>query len=251
MNGYYLKIFIISLNILGAALYAMENHHHQNCVIQRKAAQCMMSKILLYDNENILSVGCDYGKIKQKYPFVKKIDYIDDFDQLQKKKKKVSQYDTVLLFFSSNLIKGYWQTFLEKASALKREGRFFGIIPYYKSPHLELYYQIFAHSKWKDYYNEKMKIPLYTSRSIKHSLESEGFAQVQCHIINKAFRFKTKEKFRRWIMSNSEQFIDVSQEDYSLFINDIINTYMEIYDTAKDQPIEFRFPYILIKGYKR
>ena len=36
----------------------------------------MISKLFFRDNEKVLCIGNDYGKIRQKYPYMKNINYV-------------------------------------------------------------------------------------------------------------------------------------------------------------------------------
>ena len=227
----------------------MEHHHQKYCVIQRKAARYMVSKLFFRDNEKVLCIGCDYGKIKQKYSYLKFIDYVEVVEPCIRY-KGLWGYDKVLLFFSWQLLKNPCQIFTDSSRLLKSEGRLCGIVPYYKSLYFDVYYQTRTHDAWKDRYNKKMEITLCGSKQVKTWLEKAGLTDIECRIVNKPFTFKTKEKFARWIMSSPEQFVGISEKYQQAFVNDIVSNYMECCSIAQDQPIKLHLPYMIVSGYK-
>lgn len=230
-----IKIVII-INLFFVYTYGME-HTSKDCMVQRKAVRYMISKILLRDNDKILCIGSDYGRIKQKCPYIKTVEYNNDY--------KRSDYDKILFFFSWKLMQNPQQVFTHSAHILKPEGRFCGIVPYYNSLYFDIYYQTLINS---NSYNKTLHINLYGSKYIKQLLEQAGFASVECRIVNKPFIFKTQKKFAQWVMDSSEQFI--AQKYCNTFVQNVVNNYLECCCIKKNQPIKLHLPYMIMSGYK-
>src|SRR5438132_3909850 len=157
MNSYTVKIFIIPLSVFCISIYGMDNKQ-KDCVMQRKAAQYMVSKLCFRDNEKILCVGPDYGKMKKKHPYIRIVDHVDVFEIPM----RLLHYDKVLLFFSWKVMKNPQQIFINSANILKSEGRFCGIFPYYKSLYFDVYYQTLINNQWQNHYNKKADVRLYS-----------------------------------------------------------------------------------------
>src|SRR6266404_5847368 len=237
-----MKIYIMLLSMLCITAYGMKSNQQKYAIVQRKAAQHMLSKLLFRDNERVLCIGDDYGEIIKKKVYVREL-YRTEAGTLSMMEKAVLEYDKIISFVCLDVVRKPQEIFNNSARLLKWDGRFCAIIPYYKSPYLRIHYQTLTNNRWKNRYDKNMEVEFFGSKQMKSWLRKAGFDNVECRIVNKAFRFKTRAKFARWIMDSREQFVGISQKYHQKFVNDVVNNYMQRYPLAEDRSIKLYLPY--------
>ena len=220
-------------------------------MIERKATKCALSKLMFANDEKILHIGFHCEKIIKTKALGLQV-YCVDADTLSMMQEPVLKYDKVLTFACWDVAKKPQESFDNGARLLKRYGQFCAVLPYYKSPYIDIYYQTFMNDTWKEFYDNDKEVKLCGSRAIKKLFEGAGIGdRIACEIIKKPFIFKTKEKFMTWIASYSSELNGIiPQERQVEFMNDVINNYLEKYPVAEDQSIKLYLPYMIVSGYK-
>lgn len=253
MKKYSLQLFIFMLSVVFGGVSGMESEQtlfeQKLSMIERGMTECALSKLLFTDDEKILHVGfhCeDIIKAKTKGAQV----YCIDTDTLRMLQDTKQKYDKVLSFDCWN-VRAPKELFVNSACLLKPKGKFCAVFPYYKSPYLNVHYQVLANDKWKDQFNKKTIANIYGSKKMKKFLEEAKLENVECAIIKKPFKFKTKEKLMACIAALSPKQLDgIALERRAEFIKDVVNSYLGQYPAKKDNSILLHLSYMIISGYK-
>lgn len=250
MNAYKVQFLIIVFGFSFCGMRGMENEK-QLSMIERKVTTCAVSKLLFADKEKILHIGVHCEKIIQQKAHDAQI-YCIDTHTLNMMEKPAVGYDKVLTFACWDVVKKPQESFDNGARLLKRHGQFCAVLPYDKSPYINIYYQTFMNDTWKEFYDNDKEVKLCGSRAMKKLFEGAGIGdRIACEIIKKPFIFKTKEKFMAWIASYSSELNGIiPQERQVEFMNDVINNYLEKYPVSEDKSIKLYLPYMIVSGYK-
>jgi SAM-dependent methyltransferase len=249
MNKYKVSFFIVALGVAFCGIRGMENEKKVS-MIERKAAECALSKLVFADDEKIVHVGFHCEKIIQTKALDLQV-YCINADILSMMQEPVSKYDKVLTFGCWDVVENPKESFKNSARLLRSQGQFCAVIPHYKSPYLNIHYQTLMSDKWKEYCNKDSIAGLYRSKTMKKFLVKAGLGvNAKSEIIKKPFLFKTKEKFMEWIASYPVQLNGIPQERQEEFINDIVASYLEKYPATENGLIKLYLPYMILSGYK-
>jgi len=240
-------MFVILISSCGIS--AMEQEQKLS-MIERKATACALSQLSFLDNEKILHIGPRREEIIKKKAVGAQV-YCIDTDTLSMLQNSIQGYDKILSFVCWDVAKDPQESFNNSARLLKNSGQFCAVIPYHKSPYLNIHYQTLTNDKWKNFYNKGIEVDIYGSKKMKEFLIKAGLgANVACVVIKKPFIFKTRELFAGWIQSCPEQLDGIDLEHRAAFVNDVVNNYLQQYPLEQDDSVQLYLPYMIVSGYK-
>ena len=263
MNTHSTKLFIILLSVSCCGINGMEKEQRSKrkaitSMVEYKAAENALSKLVFADNEEVLHVGAlpvgvHCTNIIKKKASSLRTSNIQAHTMSKFMDEYGKHYDKILTFASWDVVKNTESIFRNSVRLLKSDGLFCAVLPYAydKSPYLKMYHETFMSDKWKDFYNKDKEIQVLGRSVMIKKLREAGIKVATCEIVKKPFVFKTKEKFMEWAASYEGELDDlIPQERHAEFTQDVVFNYLEKYPSMTDGSVKLYLPYMIISGYK-